>query len=65
LLAWQHKKMLENIDAYFSQRRKIENRNVVTLGSLGDSVLAFVSSLVIFAMALLLFMYQRKVGRKK
>ena len=65
LLAWQHKKMLENIDAYFSQRRKIENRNVVTLGSLGDSVLAFVSSLVIFAMALLLFVYQRKVGRKK
>jgi len=37
----------------------------VTLGSLGDSVLAFVSSLVIFAMALLLFMHQRKVVRKK
>ena len=65
VLVWQHKKMLENIDAYFSQRRKIENRNVVTLASLGDSVLAFVSSLVIFAMALFLFMHQRKVSGKK
>jgi hypothetical protein len=65
VLAWQHKKFLENIDHYFSQRRKIENKSASYLTGMGDAVVGFVSSLFIFAIALGLFWYQRRVAGKK
>jgi hypothetical protein len=65
VLAWQHKKFLENIDTYFSQRRKIENRSASYLTGMGDAVVGFVCSLFIFAIALGLFWYQRRVSGGK
>ena len=65
VLAWQHKKFLENIDTYFSQRRKIENRSASYLTSMGDAVVGFVCSLFIFAIALGLYWYQGRVSGKK
>jgi hypothetical protein len=65
VLAWQHKKFLENIDTYFSQRRKIENKSASYLTGMGDAVVGFVCSLFIFAIALGLFWYQGRVSGKK
>ena len=66
VLIWQHKKVLENIDTYFSQRRKIENANSSYLSSMGDAVVGFICSLVIFVIAVALFWYQRRVlGNKR
>ena len=64
VLIWQHKKVLEAIDNYFSQRRKIENKNMSYLTSMGDAVVGFVCSLVIFLIAVTLFWYQRRVAGK-
>jgi len=65
VLVWHHKKFLENIDSYFSQRRKLENRSTSYLTVMGDAVVGFVSSLLIAAIALGLFWYQRQVSGKK
>jgi len=65
ILNWQHKKVLEGIDAYFSQRRKIENKNAFYLTGMGDAVVGFVCSLVIFVIAGALFWYQRRLAGKK
>jgi hypothetical protein len=65
VLNWQHKKVLEGVDAYFSQRRKIENKNAFYMTSMGDAVVGFVCSLVIFVIAGLLFWYQRRLAGKK
>jgi hypothetical protein len=65
VLSWQHKKVLEAIDSYFSQRRKIENKNASYMTSMGDAVVGFVCSLIIFLIALFLFWYQRRVAGKK
>jgi hypothetical protein len=65
VLVWQHKKFLENVDTYFSLRRKIESRSSSHLMGMGDAVVGFVSSLFIFAIALGLFWYQRRVTGKK
>lgn len=64
VLSWQHKKVLEAIDSYFSQRRKIENKNASYMTSMGDAVVGFVCSLIIFLIALFLFWYQRRVASK-
>ena len=65
VLVWHHKKFLENIDTYFSQRRKLENKSASYLTGMGDAVVGFVSSLFIAAIALGLFWYQRRVSGKK
>jgi hypothetical protein len=65
VLIWHHKKFLENIDTYFSQRRKLENKSASYLTGMGDAVVGFVSSLFIAAIALGLFWYQRRVAGKK
>jgi hypothetical protein len=65
LLSWQHKKVLERIDVYFSQRRKIENTNAVYLTGMGDAVVGFVCSLIIFTIAAALFWYQRRIAGNK
>lgn len=65
ILNWQHKKVLEGIDVYFSQRRKIENKNAFYLTGMGDAVVGFVCSLVIFVIAATLFWYQRRIAGKK
>lgn len=65
VLNWQHKKVLEAIDSYFSQRRKIENKNAFYLTGMGDAVVGFVCSLIIFLIALALYWYQRRVAGKK
>ena len=65
VLSWQHKKVLEAIDSYFSQRRKIENKNAFYLTGMGDAVVGFVCSLIIFLIALALYWYQRRVVGKK
>ena len=65
VLNWQHKKVLEAIDSYFSQRRKIENKNAFYLTGMGDAVVGFVCSLVIFVIAGALYWYQRRIASKK
>jgi membrane-associated protease RseP (regulator of RpoE activity) len=65
VLNWQHKKVLEAVDAYFSQRRKIENKNAFYLTGMGDAVVGFVCSLVIFIIAGALYWYQRRIASKK
>jgi hypothetical protein len=65
VLNWQHKKVLEAVDAYFSQRRKIENKNAFYLTGMGDAVVGFVCSLVIFVIAGALYWYQRRIASKK
>jgi hypothetical protein len=65
VLNWQHKKVLDAIDTYFSQRRKIENKNAFYLTGMGDAVVGFVCSLIIFLIAATLFWYQRRVAGKK
>jgi len=65
VLNWQHKKVLENIDLYFSQRRKIENSNSAYLSNMGDAIVGFICSLVIFAIAVALFWYQRRMQSKR
>ncbi len=64
VLNWQHKKVLESVDAYFSQRRKIENKNAFYMTGMGDAVVGFVCSLVIFGIAGFLFWYQRRLAGK-
>ena len=65
VLNWQHKKVLEAIDSYFSQRRKIENKNAFYLTGMGDAIVGFVCTLIIFLIALTLFWYQRRAAGKK
>ena len=65
VLSWQHKKVLEAIDTYFSQRRKIENKNAFYLSGIGDAVVGFVCSLIIFLIAAALFWYHRQIVGKK
>ena len=65
VLSWQHKKVLEAIDSYFSQRRKIENKNAFYLSGIGDAVVGFVCSLIIFLIAAALFWYHRQIVGKK
>lgn len=65
IASWQHKKVLEGIDTYFSQRRKIENKNASYMTGMGDAVVGFVCSLVIFVIAGFLFWYQRRLAGKK
>ena len=64
VLNWQHKKVLEAVDSYFSQRRKIENKNAFYLTGMGDAVVGFVCSLVIFVIAGALYWYQRRIASK-
>lgn len=65
VLAWQHKKYLENVDLYFSQKWKIERVSAAYLTGMGDAVVGLVCSLFIFAIALGLFWYQRQLPAKK
>jgi len=65
VLNWQHKKVLENIDLYFSQRRKIENSSSAYLSNMGDAIVGFICSIVIFAIAVALFWYQRRMQSKR
>jgi hypothetical protein len=64
VLAWQHKKYLENVEVYFSQKWKIERRSADYLTGMGDAVVALVCSLFIFAIAFGLFWYQRQLTGK-
>jgi hypothetical protein len=64
VLAWQHKKYLENVEVYFSQKWKIERRSADYLTGMGDAVVALVCSLFIFAIAFGLFWYQRQLPGK-
>lgn len=65
VLVWHHKKFLENIDTYSSQRRKLENKSAFYLSGISDALVGFVSSLFIVAIALGLFWYQRRVSGEK
>jgi len=65
VLAWQHKKYLENVDIYLSQKWKIERRSAAHLTGMGDAVVGLVCSLFIFAIAFGLFWYQRQLPGKK
>jgi len=65
VLAWQHKKYLENVDLYFSQKWKIERVSAAYLTGMGDAVVGLVCSLFIFAIAFGLFWYQRQLPAKK
>ena len=65
VVAWHSKKVLENIDIYFSQRRKIEAKNVSYMTGIGDAFVGFVCSVFIFSVALAMFWYQRRVSDKK
>ena len=65
VVTWHSKKVLENIDVYFSQRRKIEAKNVSYMTGIGDAFVGFVCSLFIFSVSLALFWYQRRVSGKK
>lgn len=65
VLAWQHKKYLENVDIYLSQKWKIERRSAAHLTGMGDAVVGLVCSLFIFAIAFGLFWYQRQFLGKK
>ena len=65
VVAWHSKKVLENIDVYFSQRRKIEAKNVSYMTGIGDAFVGFVCSVFIFSVSLALFWYQRRVSDKK
>ncbi|QWE00871.1 PDZ domain-containing protein [Polynucleobacter sp. JS-Mosq-20-D10] len=65
VVAWHSKKVLENIDVYFSQRRKIEARNVSHMTGIGDAFVGFVCSIFIFSVSLAVFWYQRRVSDKK
>ncbi len=65
VLAWQHKKYLENVDIYFSQKWKIERLSAAYLTGMGDAVVGLVCSLFIFAIAFGLFWYQRQLPGKK
>jgi hypothetical protein len=65
VLAWQHKKYLENVDIYFSQKWKIERVSAAYLTGMGDAVVGLVCSLFIFAIAFGLFWYQRQLPGKK
>jgi hypothetical protein len=62
---WHSKKVLENIDIYFSQRRKIEAKNVSYMTGIGDAFVGFVCSVFIFSVALALFWYQRRASDKR
>ncbi len=64
VLAWQHKKYLENVEVYFSQKWKIERRSADHLTGMGDAVVALICSLFIFAIAFGLFWYQRQLPGK-
>jgi hypothetical protein len=64
VLAWQHKKYLENVEVYFSQKWKIERSSADYLTGMGDAVAALVCSLFIFAIAFGLFWYQRQLPGK-
>lgn len=64
VLAWQHKKYLENVEVYFSQKWKIERRSADHLAGMGDAVIAIICSLFIFAIAFGLFWYQRQLPGK-
>jgi hypothetical protein len=65
VVAWHSKKVTENIDVYFSQRRKIEAKNVSYMTGIGDAFVGFVCSVFIFSVALALFWYQRRASDKK
>ena len=65
VITWQHDRVLENIEAYFSSRRKIENNNLSYLSNLGDAVIGFVLSAIIFMIAAGIFWYQRRDQEKK
>jgi len=65
IVVWHSKKVAENIDIYFSQRRKIEARNVSYMTGIGDAFVGFVCSVFIFAVALVIFWYQRRESGKK
>ena len=64
VLAWQHKKYLENVEVYFSQKWKIERRSADHLTGMGDAVVALICSLFIFAIAFGLFWYQQQLPGK-
>ena len=64
VLAWQHKKYLENVEVYFSQKWRIERRSADHLTGMGDAVVALICSLFIFAIAFGLFWYQRQLPGK-
>ena len=65
VVIWHGKKVTENIDIYFSQRRKIEAKNVSYMTGIGDAFVGFVCSVLIFAVALAIFWYQRRESGKK
>jgi len=65
VVVWHSKKVAENIDIYFSQRRKIEAKNVSYMTGIGDAFVGFVCSVIIFAVALVIFWYQRRESAKQ
>jgi len=65
VVVWHNKKVIENIDIYFSQRRKIEAKNVSYMTGIGDAFAGFVCSVFIFAVALAIFWYQRRESGKR
>jgi hypothetical protein len=64
VVVWHSKKVAENIDIYFSQRRKIEAKNVSYMTGIGDAFAGFVCSVLILAVALAIFWYQRRESGK-
>ncbi|QWD96055.1 PDZ domain-containing protein [Polynucleobacter sp. MG-6-Vaara-E2] len=62
VIAWHFRKVVENIDVYFSQRRKIEAKNASYMTGIGDAFVGFVCSIFIFSIALALFLYQRRMS---
>ena len=65
IVFWHSKKVTENIDIYFSERRKIEAKNVSYMTGIGDAFVGFVCSVFIFAVAFAIFWYQRRESGKR
>ena len=64
LIAWQHKRWIESMEDYFSQRRVLENKVIDILSGLGDAASGFVAALLLFGIALLSYLYSRPSRQK-
>ena len=64
VIAWHHKRWIESMEDYFSQRRILENKVIDILSDLGDAVSGFVAALLLFGIALLSYLYSRSSRQK-
>lgn len=64
LIVWQHKRWIESLEDYFSQRRVLESKVIDILSGLGDAASGFVAALLLFGIALLSYLYSRSSRQK-